>query len=293
MRFWCPTWLRFGAKLAPKIRKTWPKCTSKTHRFFSSLLALIFVRFGLHLGGSLDALFVRFSRMVRSISAWSASWCSDLLKLLPKRALRIPRINFAMIFNPFFAMWAPFWRPLESIFGVYNKYIVCIRPFWSRRQLAQRRVLENTSPSGRGRRLQRQHLNIYTLVESIPPSAMNKYTYHALKFLALSSGALRTALELPGAPRRAQEFSEESRSAQELPGEPRRAQKCSYIVINNKILELRTQNSELRPQHRAQNCSYIIRGTRVPQRMRARAVFFFWSPSYVKYLKSSKCMFEL
>ena len=46
----------------------------------------------------------------------------------------------------FFAMWAPFWRPLESIFGVYNKYIVCIRPFWSRRQLAQRRALENTSP---------------------------------------------------------------------------------------------------------------------------------------------------
>ena len=136
MRFWCPTWLHFGAKLAPKIRKTWPKCTSKTHRFFASLLALIFVRFGLHLGGSLDALFVRFSKMVRSISAWSASWWSDLLKLLPKRALRIPRINFAMIFNPFLAMWAPFWRPLESIFGVYNKYIVCIRPFWSRRQLA-------------------------------------------------------------------------------------------------------------------------------------------------------------
>ena len=102
------------------------------------------------------------------------------------------------------------------------------------------------------------YIYIYTLVETIPPSAMNKLTYNALKFLALSSGALRTALELPGAPRRAQEFSEESRSAQELPGEPRRAQKCSYIVINNKMLELRTQNSELRPQHRAQNCSYII-----------------------------------
>ena len=118
MRFWCPTWVHFGAKLAPKIRKTRPKCTSKTHRFFSSLLTLIFVRFGLHLGGSLDALFVRFSRMVRSISAWSASWCSDLLKLLPKRALRIPRINFAMIFNPFLcnvgsvlaATWVDFWR---------------------------------------------------------------------------------------------------------------------------------------------------------------------------------------
>ena len=82
------------------------------------------------------------------------------LNYSPKEHFESPESILQWFSTHFFAMWAPFWRPLESIFGVYNKYIVCIRPFWSRRQLAQRRVLENTSPSGRGRRLQRQHLNI-------------------------------------------------------------------------------------------------------------------------------------
>ena len=48
------------------------------------------------------------------------------LNYSPKEHFESPESILQWFSTHFFAMWAPFWRPLESIFGVYNKYIVCL-----------------------------------------------------------------------------------------------------------------------------------------------------------------------
>ena len=76
------------------------------------------------------------------------------LNYSPKEHFESPESILQWFSTHFFAMWAPFWRPFGSIFRV-SKFAFLEHVD----KLAQRRVLQSTSPIRRGRRLQRQHLN--------------------------------------------------------------------------------------------------------------------------------------
>ena len=94
MRFRCPTCLHFGAKLAPKIGKNHLICPSKTHRFFASILALIFMRFGLHLGTQVAA-------MLASCGPQNAPKTHQKSKTNGLGPHDAPKIDFSWIFDGF------------------------------------------------------------------------------------------------------------------------------------------------------------------------------------------------
>ena len=93
MRFRCPTSLHFGAKLGPKIWKNHFIRPSKTHRFFVLIiLALIFMRFGLHLGNQVAA-------MLASCGPQNASKTNQKGKQKQSWAPKRPQDRFFMDFR--------------------------------------------------------------------------------------------------------------------------------------------------------------------------------------------------
>ena len=92
MRFRCPICLHFGAKLARKIWKKPLICPSKTHRFFASILALIFMRFGLHFGTQVAA-------MSASCGPQNAPKTHQKSKINGLGPYDAPKIDFSWIFD--------------------------------------------------------------------------------------------------------------------------------------------------------------------------------------------------
>ena len=103
MRFRCPTCLHFGAKLAPKIWKNHLTCPSETHRFFASILALIFRRFGLHLGTQVGA-------MLASCGPQNAPKTHQKSKINGLGPHDAPKIDFSWIFD---GLLVDFWLILD------------------------------------------------------------------------------------------------------------------------------------------------------------------------------------
>ena len=61
MRFWDPTCLHFGTKLAPQIQKTSTKMEEQDASFFASILASVFVRFVFQLGAQVGPMLASFA----------------------------------------------------------------------------------------------------------------------------------------------------------------------------------------------------------------------------------------